>query len=427
MATITSAGVGSGIDIESIITQLMAVETEPLDQLTTKQDTIDVQISAFGQIKSSLSALEDTAKALGDKTSFGEFQASSSDEAIFTASTTSGAAAEQHTINVITLAESHRMSSAAYASSDTAVSNGTYNFSSGEESFDVTIDASNNTLLGLRDAINDASGNTSISASILNVDGGSRLVLTANEGGTANAITTSFGDMSELSAAVDASFEVDGFAVTGSSNTVTDVIPGITLELKSVGTAEINSERNMESLRESLDGFVEQYNSLINIIATQREDTLQSDNLPRDIESRLRQSFFSPITLDNGDEVSPFDLGLTFDKYGVLSIDETQFEESSGDDITQYINAFTSENGLANRFETAINTFTVTGGLIDNKQDGLENRSGLIDDQIERLEYRLTQTEARYRSQFSAMDSMVAQLQVTSDYLTTQLASLSSS
>ncbi|HBR96100.1 MAG TPA: flagellar cap protein [Gammaproteobacteria bacterium] len=424
MPAITSAGVGSGIDIESLLTNLMEVERAPLNAMNQRKSAISVQISAYGQLKSNMSALEDIVEKLGDSTKFGDYVATSSDEEVFTATTTTGAIAEQHDIEVLSLAQNHRMTSASFADSATEVGTGSYAFSSGDESFSVTIDTANNSLKGLRDAINDSADNTSISASIINVDGGSRLVLTAKEGGTANTITAP-AMFSDLTTATDATFEIDGFMTTSSSNTVADVIPGVTLQLKSVGEASVATERDVETIKENLDEFVAAYNTLSTSISALSEGTLSGDSLGRGFLNKIRQEFFSEIALDNGDTLTAFDLGLTFDKEGTLSIDSDTFEEMTTENLESFINAFTDiESGLSTKLEDTLSVYTQAGGFIDNRTDGLDSRSDSIDTQIERLEVRLESIEARYRRQFTVMDQMVAQLQAGSDYLNSQLSSL---
>ncbi len=419
---ITSAGVGSGIDVESLITGLMNVERQPLNNIQAQKSAIGIQISAFGTIKSQMSSMKDLAVILGDKTKFGTFEASSSDEDVFTATTDSGAIAENHDINVLSLAQSHRLTSGAYADESSAVGEGSYSFSSGGSSFNVSIDSSNNTLKGLRDAINEASDNSGISASMLNVDGGSRLILKAKEGGTANAITAPV-IFSELTAASDATFEINGFLTTSSSNTVSDVVPGITLDLKSVGTAQLTSARDEEALRATLNEFIQSYNTIISTLSANSDGVLRGDNTQRSFEQKIREEFFSDIDIGNGSTMSPLDLGFTFDKLGVLSIDEDKFSEITTDNLESFVNAFTkTDTGFAQRIENTITIFTEVGGIIDTREDGLDARTSRLDDQIERFEFRLEQTETRYRRQFTAMDQLVAQLRSGSEFLINQLS-----
>lgn len=418
---ITSAGVGSGIDIESLVTNLMNAERVPLTNLQQKQSEISIKISAFGTIRSQMSTMKDNAIALGDNQKFGNFTATSSDEEIFTATTTSGTNAENHEINVLTLAQAHRMTSAAYIDANAAVGTGTYNFSSGSNSFSVNIDGSNDSLIGLRDAINDSTDNTSINASILNVDGGSRLILTAKEGGTANAITAP-GMFTELTAASDATLEIDGFMTTSSSNTVADAIPGVTLELKGIGTADVTSERSLEDMKTFLNEFIQSYNTLRNTLVSNSEGTLKGDNTHRTFEQTIRQEFFTDIDLGNGETISPYDLGFTFDKAGVLSLDNEKFEEATSGNMETFVAAFTTTTtGFAQKIEDIINNYTRADGYLDNKKNSLDSRDESLDDQILRLERRLEQTEARYRRQFTAMDQTVAQLRSGSEYLLSQL------
>jgi flagellar hook-associated protein 2 len=421
---ITSAGVGSGIDIESIISSLMRAEEVPLRAIQSKKSKVGVQVSAYGKFKSEMSAMKDHATTMGDNLKFGKFVANSTNEEVFTATTTVGAIAEKHDINVLSLATPHRLASGLYTDSNSPVATSTYTVGSGDESFKVKITSANNTVKGMRDAINDAVGNTSVSASIINVDGGSRLVLTANKGGIDNAITGAPNFLTELTPAADASFEVDGFLASSSSNTVTDVIPGLTFELKSVGAAKLSTNRDMENLEETLNEFISSYNTVRSTISTLSDGTLRGDSLPRSFESKVRQDFFKPIVLENGDTLTAFELGFTFDKEGALSLDSDKFKTKTSQYLEGFVAAFTDKTGgFAKRMQESISGYTQAGGLIDNRTEGLDNRKSRIDDQIERFEYRLTQTEARYRRQFSAMDGTVAKLQATSSYMQTQLAS----
>ncbi len=421
---ITSAGIGSGIDIESIISQLMILENQPLNKLRKKQASLDVQVSAFGKLKSAISELEDSAAKLGENSEFGRYTASSSNEEVFTAIATTGTAAEFHDIEVLSLAENHRLASAAFTSAGEAVGTGSYTFSAGDDLFDVTISTANNSLTGMRDAINDSPDNNTISASIINVDGGSRLVLTSKTAGTANAITAP-AMFSEIEAAKDAELIIDGFTVTHSSNTVTDVIPGVTLNLIAAGSGELSTNRDTDSIRESLAEFAEKYNTLKSTIDSLGTSTLKGESLLLNIESRIRQQFFTPVDLGNTETTSPFELGFTFDKKGILSIDDKKLTAAIDTDIERLVSSIAdSSNGFARQIETSLKAYTNVDGLIGNKTDGLDRRNESLDSQADRLEYRISQTEVRYRRRFSALDTLVSQLTTTSDYMTQQLNAL---
>ncbi|PID59327.1 MAG: hypothetical protein CSB44_13060 [Gammaproteobacteria bacterium] len=421
---ITSSGVGSGIDIESIVSQLMTLERQPIENLSQRDAALDVQLSAFGSLKGALSSLESAADKLADSDTFGAYEASSSDEEVITATTTRGTSAEQHEVEVLSLATTHRMSSTAFDDIDAEVGEGVYAFSSGETAFDVIIDAENNSLAGLRDAINEADGNTAISASIINVDGGSRLVLTARESGTDNIIAAP-AMFTELEAASDAELRVDGFPVTSNSNDVSGVIPGVTLTLEATGEATLQTARNTESFASGLEEFVTAYNAMRSTLQNLAANSLSGESILRGIESSLRQDFFAEIPLDEDESVSVFELGLSFDRYGVLSLDQARLGDASAERIEDLVKAFVDpEEGFGARIAATIESYTESGGAIDSREDGIDARKRRIGDQIERLEYRMEQTETRYRRQFGAMDSLVAELQNTSGYLASQLGAL---
>jgi flagellar hook-associated protein 2 len=162
MATISSLGVGTGLDLESIVTGLMDLERQPLTRLESKQNIISAQISAYGSFKSKLDSFQTAMASLASASSFKVFQANSQDEDLFTATSTSAASAGSYDINVTQIASRDKLASSAYTDYNTTVGEGTLSISVGGESFDVTIDSSNSSLAGIRTAINNASDNTGV-------------------------------------------------------------------------------------------------------------------------------------------------------------------------------------------------------------------------------------------------------------------------
>jgi flagellar hook-associated protein 2 len=421
---ITAAGVGSGIDVESIISQLMQIEQRPVNVLEERKQDNTTELSDVGKLRSSLDELQAVVEKIADPDEFGAYTAESSDEDILIATSTSGQFPENHSLEVTALATHHRVISASYASPDDSVGTGTYSFSSASESFSVTLDASSHSLFSLRDAINNSADNSTIQATILNTDAGSQLVLTAVESGTDNSITSP-AQFTELTAAQDAEFTINGLDVTSNSNTVTSVVSGLTLDLKSTGTVNINSARSIDSLKALFEEFAAAYNNLRNTISEVGTGTLQGDSLLRRIESGLREEFFNATDLGDGNGKSLFDLGFSVSKTGVLTVDSDELDDAINGGISQLISAFTTEDtGIAERLTSRIDLFTSTGGFFDLRDDAIAERNRLIDYQIERLEYRIEQTEFRYREQFTAMDSMVSQLQSNGNYLNQALSSL---
>jgi len=429
---LTAAGVGSGIDIENILNQLNEIERQPVEVLNRKRADLDVELSAFGKVKSALTDFQSAADTLGTDADFGGFVATSSDEDVFTATASNGKSAINHSVDVVALATNHRLSSGAYASANSTVERGTLTFTSENDDFDITVDDTNNTLAGLRDAINDSAENKSVSASIINVDGGSRLILTATESGTEGQIGVSrnsnllIGDNSagfeEITEATDAKLVVHGFEVTRSSNTINDVISGVTLELTGVGSSTVDSRRDLTSLKEAVDEFVTKYNTMSDSLDTIGKTDLQGDQLTRGVDSRIRSLFFNSVDLGDGDSASALDMGLTFDRNGNLSLDTTRFDAALDKGVNRFVDAFAkADTGLSSMFSSLVDEYTGSQGVIAGREDGIDTRKSSIDNQIERLEYRLEKTSARLRRQFTAMDLAVSNLNQTSGFLASRL------
>ncbi|ASJ71796.1 flagellar filament capping protein FliD [Granulosicoccus antarcticus] len=425
---ITAAGVGSGIDVESILTQLDAIERQPVDKLNVKRAALDVELSAYGTVKSALSGFNTAVDTMASDEKFGAFVATSSDEEVFTAVSSGGDIPENLDVEVLALATNHRLSSESYASEEAAVTQGTMKFSSGDNQFEIVIDNGNSTLLALRDAINDSIDNTTVSASIINVDGGSRMILTAKDSGTEGKIdvtragANTDAGFTEVTEATDASLIVHGFSVTSSSNTISDVIEGVTLNLTGVGKSTLSTARDTTSLRESVDEFVVKYNSMVSTLNNLSDTELQGDQLPSGVESRIRSAFLDEIDLGNGDSTTAREMGFTFDRYGTLSVDDTSYNSALDDGVSRFVEAFAkSDSGLAARFGDLVDEYTGAGGILSIREDGVATRQSNIDDQIDRLEYRLDKISTRLRAQFTAMDLVVTNLNNTSGYLASQL------
>ena len=429
---LTAAGVGSGIDIESILQQLGEIERQPIDVLEAKKEELDVELSAFGTVKSALTSFQTAANTLGTNADFGAFVATSSDEDVFTATATNGQVAENHAVEVLALATNHRLSSGPYESANSDVEQGSLTFSSGDTSFQIDVDDSNDTLAGLRDAINASLENKSMSASIISVDGGSRLILTANESGTEGKIDITrnsafpLGDTNagfeEITEATDASLIVHGFQVTRSSNTINDVIDGVTLDLTGTGESTVDTRRDLTSLKTALDEFVTTFNTMNDSLTQVAQTDLQGDQLPRGVEQRMREVFFDAVDLGDGDSASALDMGFSFDRFGKLSLDSNRYEAALEQGVNRFVDVFTrSDTGVASLFSDLVDEYTLSDGIIAGRENGVDTRKSSLDDQIERLEYRLEKTNTRLRAQFTAMDLAVTNLQSTSGFLASRL------
>jgi flagellar hook-associated protein 2 len=451
MASITAPGIGSGLDVNSIVSQLMALERRPLDQLDSRKSQINAQISAFGTLKSALSTFASAMTAMRDGSKFQPYVASSSSETKATASVGEGASPGRFALTITRLASGHKLSSAVFPEG-TAVGTGTLNFTVGGESFSVVIDSTNNTLDGIRDAINTASGNTKVSASVINSTTGPMLLLSANESGAANAITVSVtgdGDnnntdtsglsalsyvggarsLTQRSQALDAQITVDGISVLSPSNDVANAVDGITFHLKATGTPNptIAITRDDTAITKAAQDYAKAYNDLKDTIAKLRQGELASDSILRSVESTLNSVLQTGANV-GGNFAYLTEVGVSLDRFGKMQVDTGRLAEALGNNPSAVIGLFThATEGFPVRLKAAAEALTRSDGLIAGREEGLNSRVRTMDSQRSQIERRLEMTEARLRAQFSALDSLVSQLQSTSAFLAQRLAALNDS
>lgn len=443
MATITSLGVGTGLDLENIVSSLMQIERQPLDRLESKEKIINAQISAYGSFKSKLADFQTAMESLASASAFRQFQASSLDEDIFSATADSDAVIGSYNIDVTAIAERDKLASTAF-SDTTNIGQGTLSIAVGSDSFDVAIDSTNNSLAGIRNAINNATDNTGVIASIITDDAGSRLVLTSEDTGIENAVTVSVsGDadgndtdasglsafvnanMTAITSAADAVIKVDNFTVTSSSNTISDAIEGVTINAKTLGSSTLEITRNDDAILESVKEFASSYNALMKEIKTQRSGQLEADSTLLTIERQIRDVFNSGSAITGSSFRYLVEAGVSVDKNGEMQVDEEQVSSLLDSDFSSFVNLFSAEGeGFANRLESLADGWLQTDGLIDSREDGLNARLDTIDRQRDRMEARLATTEERIRAQYVAMDTLVSNLNSQGDYLLSQLSAL---
>ncbi len=437
---ITAAGVGSGLDIESIVSQLMTLERQPLVALQRRESDTRAQISAYGTLKSAVSGFRDAMQELSSLDAFRVFQADSSDDAVMTASADGAAASGIYNIDVTRLAQNHKMGSDAFADDAT--------FGGGAgDSLTLTVDGASavidlsgaQTLAGLRDAINSASDNPGVTATILNVGGGQqRLILSANESGYAKRVELGFGGalaagsfnfattnrdsggvvLADL-AQLDAAFTIDGFDLTAPSNNVNSVIDGLNIELQGEGSAVLDVTRDTEAVQASAQAFVDAYNKVLSTIADLRNGQLSSDSTLRSIESRMRSVLNTPPTGLVGAYGALSQLGIrTNSTSGRLELDETDFSTALDADFSSVAQLFANDDqGYAFRFDVLAGDFLADEGLIDTRVDGLDSRVRRLEDSQSELERRLDLREVALRRQYAALDQLVGSLQSTNTFL----------
>lgn len=452
MAGIT--GIGSGIDIDAIVKASVAAERAPKDsqlaRLTTKTTT---QITSLGTFKSALGEFQTAAKNLNDASLFGTRKATSSDAARVTASAEKTASTGTYRVEVTQLASASKIASGSVSgdSSSTFASGGTLSIALGDDSFDVDV-AAGATLKDIRDAINTKLGEKGISANIVSdpAGGTSQLVLSSSKTGAGNDLTLAatgadlqglVTDMpAALSEAQNAKFKIDGLALESATNEVSGSIEGVTFTLakaeEGVRTTLTVGE-NTSAVKDSLKKFVDAYNKLITTtnsltsvvsVGEGKEPLvggLVGDSSVRNVLSGLRSELTSISAGQSGDAFRALaDLGITTQKDGKLAIDDTKLTaalESNYDAVGVFI---TGDNGLMNRLSGRVDGYVKTGGVLQQRIDGLQKTDADIKEQKADLETRVAAIQARLYKQYNAMDSLVGQLTRTSDSLASALDSL---
>ncbi|WP_456406938.1 flagellar filament capping protein FliD [Thiolapillus sp.] len=442
---ITAPGVGSGLDVNSIVNQLMALERRPLEALQRRQHQYEAQLSAYGQLKSALSGFQDAMDGLASTEAFKVFSASTSNEDALQVTAASTAPLGSYNVRVERLAGYHKMASAEFSNTDAFGGGAGDNIAIqiGSDPADtITIDLSSaKTLEEIRDLINDDVSNPGVSATVVNGNGGNqKLILTAEDSGAASAMTLSYGGSLDASSfglqtlndiggdltLLDAEISVDGYTVTRSSNTISDVIQGVTLSLQQAqpGTdIQVKIDRDLDAAKESVQAFADAYNDLRGSIKNLRNGQLEADSTLLSIERGLLNILNNPGSAGVYNHLS--EIGLTIQKDGNMSVKSTTLENALNADFAAVADLFAdAQDGYATRFESLTGMWLETGGLIDSRTEGLDSRIESLEDRQAAMDRRLEQIETRYLRQFSALDSLVSQLQGTSSFLTSQLASL---
>ena len=440
--SISSLGIGSGLDANSIVEKLMAIERAPLTALNRREASYQAKISAFGTIKTRFDALQTAADKLADPAKLAGFTASLGDEDVLSVAPGAFASGGSYNVNVVQVAQSQKSLSNLYASGTTFAA-GTLTFSINGEDVDVAFGGGN--INDLRSAINDAG--IGVTATTVTGDAGSRLILTSTETGTdaAFSLSVSGGDANLASLATfdvanpnartaqNAIIEVDGETVTSQSNEFSTVISGVTITAKTVGSSTVDIARTDANVLDTVKEFVTAYNAAVNELKTSSAynaesgaaGVLNGDGTVRTLQGLLRSTAgASPAELAGTAFANLSSLGVSFQRDGTLALDETKLKNAIDTDF----GAVTSTlNTIGASMETLADEVTSFDGLLANRTDGLNQSVDRLDDQRTRLEYQLELTEKRIRAQYVALDTLMGQLNTTSSYLTQQLASLNAS
>jgi flagellar hook-associated protein 2 len=451
MATITSSGIGSGLDVNSLVAQLVSAERAPQEARLARIDTkLTTEFTALSQLKGSLSTFQSTLAALKDASTLIARKATMSDDKNVAAAAAGNAVAGTYSVEVEELATASQLKSAPFVGGPTTiVGTGSLTLSLGNAAFTVTIDSSNQTLAGIRDAINQATTNTGVHATVLTGVTGSHLVITGDKTGTANLVkvtqTGGNGGLAQLvydppnpsaltgTDAQDAIVHVSGVEVHSASNSVTTAIDGVTLTLKKAapGTVDTLTVANDDSaVQGKVNGFVAAYNALATQIATLRSydaatakaGPLLGDAMLLNIEAQLRRSVSSPVTGATEPYTTLASVGVAFGTDGKLALDATKFQAAMTASSAAVSALFGSTNGVAKQLDSFVTAQLSSAGGIASRNATIDTARKDLNQRADALNERMAAVQARYQKQFSALDALLSRMQSTSSYLTQQLS-----
>ncbi len=463
MGTISSPGIGSGLDVQGIVSQLVALERAPIKQLQTQASTLQTRLSLYGTIKSQMSALESAAAKLGNPSTWSAVSASSSNAAAVSTSASPGAASGSYSIEVQQLARAQSTVSAAVPTG-TGMGSGTLSiqlgswaggsFSATGSTIDVEIQPGEDSLSSIAARINAAGAG--VSASVLRDASGERLMIQSRETGESAGFQISVSDddgddsdgnglsrlafdgggagMALAQSALNAQATINGVAITSGSNRLTDTLPGLNLQLSQVTSqpVEISVATDREGLRKDIDAFVSAYNAINNTLnnalrfdeASGKGGALQGDATAVGLQNALRGMMRSVTASE------PFsrlvDVGIELRTGGRLEVDNKRMN-SALDNISGLRSLFTVDSGnpTTDGFGLKVRSFARglldIDGLITSRSDSIQAAIRRNSDQQDRLNVRIESIEKRLLAQYTALDTKLAGLSGLSAYVSQQV------
>lgn len=466
MATISTPGIGSGLDVQSIVSQLVALEKAPLRPLQTQATSFQTKLSTYGTIKSQVAALGDAAAKLSTNGGWNAVTATSSNPTAIGVTAASGAMATSLTLEVQQLAKAQSTASTAVAtganlgSGTMTIELGSWGsgafVAGGAAAVNVTINPGEETLAQIAAKINDAGAG--VSATVLRDASGERLLMRSSATGEESAFRISVTDgdgnntdanglsrlafdtanpagMARTQVGQNALATVNGVSISSASNRLSDTLPGLTLQLSQTTTApvEIGVSADLEAAKKNLQGFVDAYNALNTTLAnatrydagTKTAGVLQGDSTAVGLQNALRGMMRS-VTAS-----SPFtnlsDIGIGAATGGALTINNSKLDAAlSNLDGIKALFTTTSTDPTARGFGLKVKAFADglinSDGLVSNKTAGIQasiKRNGIEQD---RINDRAARAEVRLLAQYNAMDAAVGRLNGLSSFVNQQVS-----
>ncbi|MGI9133828.1 MAG: flagellar filament capping protein FliD [Rhodoferax sp.] len=433
---LSSPGVGSGLDVNAMVSKLMAVESLPLTALTKKETSYNAKISALGTLKSTLANLQSAASAMNSATSLAALQGTVADSGVATATPGATALEGTYSLEVSKLAQAQIV----HTASNPTLVDGSLTIQVGAGSSAVVSVNASDSISNVADRINaDATLSSQLKASVVD----NKLVLESKTSAAASTISvvgaaTNAGEnladfntanLTVARAAQDAQFKVNGIAIQRASNTVTDAISGVSLTLTGVTTSatSVSIAHNVSTAQTAISNFVAAYNMVNSAIGSlgnyDQKAALAGDSALRGVQAQLRSVLTSePASLSGAALTRLTQLGVSVKVDGSLVFDATKLSTAFASDPSAVANAVAA---YGTAMETATKAMVGSSGLVSSRVDGITSSLKDIAKRKDALSVSLAHIELRYRTQFTSLDGLMSSMTATSTFLTQQIASMS--
>lgn len=461
---ISAPGVGSGLDVNSIVSQLVAIEKQPLTQLQAKATTFQAQLSLYGKVKSQASALGDAAALLAGPTGWNTQKASSSNTSAVGVVAGSAAVSTSLAVDVQQLARAQSTASAGVAAGTAVGAAGTLTlqlgtwagagFTAGTSPAVAVSITATDTVTSIASKIN--SGNAGVTATVLRDGANERLVVRSKESGEVNgfridatgdaglsmfgftdtaAATASAAGMFMGQTALNALVDINGVPIVSATNKMVDVITGVTLQLSQVTTepVDINVENDLEATQKNIQAFVDAYNALNTTLAdstkydaaAKKGGLMQGDSTTVGLQNALRSMLGSTSVGSTYSRLS--DIGIERQTDGSLKVNATKLTGAIQNlDNVKNLFATNNSNPATNGFGLKVRDFArglvAADGLVSNKSTALQGSITRNSKDQDRVNDRAARVETQLLRQYSALDAQLAQMSGLSSYVTAQLA-----
>ena len=447
VASNTSSGAAgvSVIDVRALVSQLVSATQAPQEALiSSKTQAVTAQISAVGTLKSALSTFQSSLTTINTPSAFNTLSATSSDPTAFTATADTDAVLGNYTVGIAQLAQGQQLVSNAFTGgSSAAVGTGTLQLTLGNTHFNVTIGSTSDTVAGIAAAINSASGNPGIQASVVTGTDGAHLVLTSSltgatntiqvaetDGGTAlSQITYSTGSTNyrQQTAAQDAAFTISGVAFTSASNTVTDAVSGVTLDLLTPTTSDtsLSISTDTSTVEQNINAFVTAYNTLQGSFSTlgnfnattNSAGPMMGDALLSGVQNQVRSALYSIVNTGSSTYNSLASIGITTGSDGTLSVNQATLSAALTSNFTAVSQLFSGTTGVATSLNTQITAALTAGGSIDSRSKTLVQQENALTQQSDQLSKQMADLTSSLTQQYASLNTLLSSLQSTSSYL----------